>query len=105
MPPSSGAFPSGVSAFAGCGSGAGRPLVARRAFVIDGAGIEGAEAGRRPGDRRGAAVGRDPGGDAVAVGEGVLHRLGDIGLLLLGLRLRPGLAQRPAGDGEDAVLA
>ena len=56
--------------------GGGCPPVTRRAFVIDGAGIEGAEAGRRPGDRRGAAVGRDPGGDAVAVGEGVLHRLG-----------------------------
>ena len=39
------------------------------------------------------------------MGEGVLHRLGDLRLLLLGLRLRPGLAQRLAGDGEDAVLA
>ena len=39
------------------------------------------------------------------MGESVLHRLGDLRLLLLGLRLRPGLAQRPAGDGEDAVLA
>ena len=68
-------------------------------------GIEGAEAGRRPGDGRGAALGRDPGGHAVAVSEGVLHRLGDVRLLLLGLRLRPGLAQRFAGDGEDAVLA
>ena len=41
--------------------GGGCPLVISRGAVVDGAGIEGAEAGRRPGDRRGAAVGRDPG--------------------------------------------
>ena len=85
--------------------GGGCPLVICRGAVVDGARIEGAEAGRRPGDGRGAALGRDPGGNPVAVGEGVLHRPGDLRLLLLGLRLRPGLAQRFAGDGEDAVLA
>ena len=42
--------------------GGGCPLVTRHAFVIGGAGIEGAEARRRPGDGRGAALGRDPGG-------------------------------------------
>ena len=85
--------------------GGGCPLDITRVVVVDGNRIEGAEPGRRPGDRRGAALGRDPGGHAVAVSEGFLHRLGDVGLLLLGLRLRPGLAQRFAGDGEDAVLA
>ena len=85
--------------------GGGCPLVISRGAVVGGARIEGAEAGRRPGDGRGAALGRDPGGHPVAVGEGVLHRLGDVRLLLLGLGLRPGLAQRFAGDGEDAVLA
>ena len=85
--------------------GGGCPLVISRGAVVDGARIEGAEPGRCPGDGRGAALGRDPGGDAAAVGECVLHRLGDLRLLLLGLRLRPGLTQRLAGDGEDAVLA
>ena len=85
--------------------GGGCPLVISRTAVVDGARIEGAEARRRPGDGRGAALGRDPGGHIVSMGEGVPHRLGDVRLLLLGLRLRPGLAQRFTGDGEDAVLA
>ena len=64
---------------------------------------------RKPGGVQAIAAARlsavTPAGYAVAVGEGVLHRLGNVGLLLLGLGLRPGLAQRCAGDGEDAVLA
>ena len=81
------------------------PFVISQGAVVDGSRVECPEAGRRPGDGCGAALGRDPGGHIVAVGEGVLHCLGNIRLLLLGLGLRPGLAQRFAGDGEDAVLA